>query len=399
MPRLPPSLLRHAHHISPYLATLLPVCRDLRSAQNELRWLREHAVSSSRSPSSPSSSTSPLKIRTLLTRLCAQRARGTPLQYVLGSQPFGALDIRCRRGVLIPRPETEAWALHLARCLPSLLAPPPEMSGEQSTGIIGERGRGRGIRVVVDFCAGSGCVALLLYERLRRRYPGLRVRGFDVNEGAVALARENVRVNAARLGLRGVDVEGEEEGEGKCGGVDVGGQIKFERADMFAANWIPRLRRDAVGDADGDVGIGVGEIDVLVANPPYVSARGFDRDTQRAVRNHEPRLALVPAPAPEIRAQFPDCRPEDVFYARLLEIAGLLRPGVAVFEVGDLAQAVRVVEMAVAKGRPWDEVEIWRDWPDLIPHKDEESTAQVGHRSVPIRGSGNGRVVFLRRID
>lgn len=32
-----------------------------------------------------------------------QRERGMPLQYILGSEPFGDLDILCRPGVLIPR--------------------------------------------------------------------------------------------------------------------------------------------------------------------------------------------------------------------------------------------------------------------------------------------------------
>ncbi|KAI1084151.1 S-adenosyl-L-methionine-dependent methyltransferase [Whalleya microplaca] len=350
MPRLPPSLLQRARNISPHLATLLPVCRDLRSAQNELRWLREH-VSASRS-------------KPTLARLCAQRARGAPLQYILGSQPFGDLDIRCRRGVLIPRPETEAWVLHLAPTL-------------ASTNVGG--GREKALRVV-DFCTGSGCIALLLFEQLRRRFPGLWVRGFDVAEQAVRLAKENVRGNAGRLGLGGVGTGEVERGVRVCNG-----SVGFERADIFAADWISNLLREAGG-----------AVDVLVSNPPYISSHGFDRDTERSVRNYEPRLALVPAQ--EIQARFADCRPEDVFYARLLEIAGVLRPRVVVFEVGDLAQAVRVVEMAGSKGEGhWDGVEIWRDWPDMIPHEDEEDTVQVGRRSVPIRGSGNGRAVFLRR--
>jgi hypothetical protein len=35
--------------------------------------------------------------------LCKRRSRPEPLQYILGSQPFGPLDIKCRPGVLIPR--------------------------------------------------------------------------------------------------------------------------------------------------------------------------------------------------------------------------------------------------------------------------------------------------------
>jgi methylase of polypeptide subunit release factors len=35
--------------------------------------------------------------------MCLMRSTGYPLQYILGNQPFGDLEILCRRGVLIPR--------------------------------------------------------------------------------------------------------------------------------------------------------------------------------------------------------------------------------------------------------------------------------------------------------
>lgn len=38
-----------------------------------------------------------------MAKLARRRARGEPLQYLLGSQPFGELDIKCGKGVLIPR--------------------------------------------------------------------------------------------------------------------------------------------------------------------------------------------------------------------------------------------------------------------------------------------------------
>ncbi len=39
----------------------------------------------------------------LLQRYCAMRRQGRPLQYIIGDQPFGDVDILCRPGVLIPR--------------------------------------------------------------------------------------------------------------------------------------------------------------------------------------------------------------------------------------------------------------------------------------------------------
>ena len=97
MPRLSPAYLNHAYNENPLLPLLLRACRDLPSARNELRWLREHVEQSARQPRLSTNAIHRLK------RLCISRSKGKPLQYILGSQPFGELDIKCRPGVLIPR--------------------------------------------------------------------------------------------------------------------------------------------------------------------------------------------------------------------------------------------------------------------------------------------------------
>lgn len=97
MPRLLPSFLRHAQFQDHHLPLLLRTCRDLPSARNELRWLKEH-VDFTNPPSEPKD-----HARKRLKRLCISRGRGKPLQYILGNQPFGDLGITCRPGVLIPR--------------------------------------------------------------------------------------------------------------------------------------------------------------------------------------------------------------------------------------------------------------------------------------------------------
>src|SRR5215213_1789339 len=40
-------------------------------------------------------------------RALCQRASGTPLQHLTGTQPFRYLTLRVRPGVFVPRPETE----------------------------------------------------------------------------------------------------------------------------------------------------------------------------------------------------------------------------------------------------------------------------------------------------
>ncbi|KAI4864626.1 S-adenosyl-L-methionine-dependent methyltransferase [Hypoxylon rubiginosum] len=375
MPRLPPSLLRRAHSISPHLAALLPVCRDLASARHELRWIREH-VADLLLPSRPRPRTANDSPReharnALLTRLCRRRGAGAPLQYVLGSQPFGDLDIQCRPGVLIPRPETEAWASHLA-----------DVIVRSDAGVGAE---GDGLRVL-DLCLGTGCVALLLHSLLQRRFSRLSVCGFDVDGGAVALARRN-RAHNERRGLLSPRSPDDDS-------------VVFLEADIFAPGWLEELVRHSGGRERGKGPV----VDVLVSNPPYVSARGFNQDTARSVRNYEPKRALVPLYSPhwpELGSADADDRPEDVFYVRLLEIFEVVQPRFAVFEVGDLAQAYRVVQMAFRRfgGVSGSDVkaEIWRDWPDMRPQEDEAESMGINGIQVPIEGSGNGRAVFIRR--
>ena len=100
MPRLPTGLLRHARAQEPLLVPLLRTCRDLNSARNELRWLREHVEQNLLKKGLPAEG---LAVRQSLRRLCHERGRGKPLQYILGTEYFGELELLCRPGVLIPR--------------------------------------------------------------------------------------------------------------------------------------------------------------------------------------------------------------------------------------------------------------------------------------------------------
>lgn len=100
MPRIPTALIRKAYTIDALLPALLAPCRDLQTAQSELRWLREHvdAIAEARRARGDV-----LAKNALLRQLVKQRSRGKPLQYLLGSGYFGDLEIMCRPGVLIPR--------------------------------------------------------------------------------------------------------------------------------------------------------------------------------------------------------------------------------------------------------------------------------------------------------
>jgi HemK-like putative methylase len=225
---------------------------------------------------------------------------------------------------------------------------------------------------VLDFCTGTGCIALLFAALTRAHFPNACVQGVDISPAAVRLARENLKHNQ-RLGHLHPPSADAREG------------VTFTQADIFAP--LPPS-------------ISQKQWDVLISNPPYVSAHGFAHDTSRSVRNYEPKLAQVPEPR-SIAA----CRPEDVFYVRLLEIASVLKPKVVLFEVGDLRQAERVVQLAMRSLEAADSghasaaqrIEIWRDLPDGVAEPGEVASVVVEGQQIPVRGSGHGRSVFIVR--
>lgn len=184
--------------------------------------------------------------------------------------------------------------------------------------------------------------------------------------------------------------------------------LAFSQGDIFSVPLLDDLAAPSTSSSSSSTD---NLLDVLVCNPPYVSRRGFARQTARSVRHWEPVLAQVPpADVPAYPAGGGGLdEPEDVFYARLLDVGARLRPAVMLFEVGDMAQALRVVGMtmrhaglasAAAAGKV--EVEVWRDWPDAAPAEDEDTAARLSlgeggeHREVRIRGSGHGRSVFIQ---
>ncbi|UNI18894.1 hypothetical protein JDV02_005132 [Purpureocillium takamizusanense] len=346
MPRLPPWLLRQAKQQSHDLAALLPACRDMPSARNELRWIEQH-VRETTAPARCSSS----RVR----ELCQSRGRGVPLQYILGSQPFGHLDIKCRPGVLIPRPETEAYTCHLV----------DSIKRGQVPGLTPARGLS-----IIDFCTGTGCIPLLLFASLQRWAARLDVLGVDIAAAALRLANDNVHHNEQQGNLS----------------VNEQQRLSISRTDVF-------------DDADIEA-LAATRWDVIVSNPPYVSQRVWDYGHGQlgySVRKYEPKLALVPGQGIAV----PDgWERQDVFYARLLDVASVLRPKAMLLELGDEAQARRILahmaEHPLVRGLV---VEVWRDWPDGADDAGTQTLDVLGSGqpwSVPVKGAGHIRCIFVK---
>lgn len=186
-----------------------------------------------------------------------RRISREPLQYILGEWEFMGHSFSVGKGVLIPRPETELTVEIVADALRT-------MKKKNS--------------VVMDLCAGSGCIGI----SIAHGYPHTTVYLLENSPAALKYLRENIA-------LSGVD-----------------NAIALE-ADVFAGFDVLDLPVP----------------DVLVSNPPYIPTRDITGLSEE-VRS-EPKEAL-------------DGGEDGLRYYRLLRKMWFprLRPGgILVMEVGD----------------------------------------------------------------
>lgn len=95
-----------------------------------------------------------------------RRGAGEPLQYVTGEMPFRHIVLRCEKGVLIPRPETEVLVDAALEALDASKVEAP---------------------LVLEIGTGTGCIALSLASE----HEGTRVIATDMSPAAVRLATRN----------------------------------------------------------------------------------------------------------------------------------------------------------------------------------------------------------------
>jgi methylase of polypeptide subunit release factors len=357
MPRISHGLIRVASRQHARLPNLLRACRDLNSARLELKWIEEH-VDAQKSWSHD-------RKQKKLYELCQARGRGVPLQYLLGSEYFGPLEIKCRPGVLIPRPATADAVLKLLELLRS--------GGTNLPGTLR----------VLDLCSGSGCISLLFAHSFPYRETAVQdieLCAVDISLNAISLAEEN----RSRV-LRSLQ---ESTDSSNLFAETTIRNIRFHSGDIFT---IPdRMSLDYQSQEDGVVARH--NWDIIISNPPYISPTSFRTMTSRSVRSYEPKLALVP----QTRLQMQDEQQGDLFYPHLFQLAEIYDTKLVVFEVGDMLQAERVARLAQTYKR-WVGIEIWRD--DPREEADRTILNERGLSDINIVGEGDGRSVICWNLD
>jgi len=102
-----------------------------------------------------------------LIQKAKQVSKGTPLQYVLGSQEFYGLDFLVNESVLIPRPETEIIVEFIIN-----------------------KYKGKDVKIL-DIGTGSGAIAVSLAKNLTKSC----VDAIDISNNALAVAKQNAKLN------------------------------------------------------------------------------------------------------------------------------------------------------------------------------------------------------------
>ncbi|KAI8993050.1 S-adenosyl-L-methionine-dependent methyltransferase [Trametes punicea] len=283
------------------------------SAQHELRWMRQ-ALQNPPKGIRPTAKT--------VEEMVERRARGEPLQYILGSQPFGPLHLAVRPPVLIPRPETEDWAINLVHILKER-APSQPLS-------------------ILDLCTGTGCIPLLLSHELPSG--STHATGVDISDVAVELCRENARLNGIA-----VPTEGPPPGED----LSRWNENTFTPilADLMHPDFVQLARLKP-------------PYDLITSNPPYIPMAAYQK-LDASVKDFEDIRALLGDPDHSVAVAVPEGERNKglSFYHRIAELVNdhnLLHPdGMLVLEVGD-GQAGDVASILRRRTR-LQKVHLWKD--------------------------------------
>lgn len=187
-----------------------------------------------------------------LETLCQRRESREPLQYLCGRWPFLDFELAVGPGVLCPRADTEVVAEAAAQTLAGCAAPK-----------------------VLDLCAGTGCLGL----GIKRLCPTASVTCVEKSPEALHYLVCNVRT-ALRSLPQGSTEDVLEEDEPTLG------------SGLLGIAALPPAAQAVEGDLfDYWRSLPEGGLDLIVSNPPYLTASEME-DLQPEVAK-EPAMALA----------------------------------------------------------------------------------------------------------
>lgn len=253
-----------------------------------------------------------------------RRAKGEPLQYIIGETSFRTIDVMCEPGVLIPRPETELlveevlayldrevigaapaaargrvelpWNAEVEAALQAEIAAAkekdeaPVVERELRDDDFDTLEDGEGTIETADGAEGDAGVS-----------GAASVEEGEFSEGAPAQYGESGQTRCARVlevgcgtGCISLSIASERSGRAQCVAID----IEPRAVDLSIRN------RDALGISPADVDVRLGNLvsplnretewgtfDVLVSNPPYIPSAVME-SLPHEVADFEPALAL-----------------------------------------------------------------------------------------------------------
>lgn len=253
-----------------------------------------------------------------------RRAKGEPLQYIIGETSFRTIDVMCEPGVLIPRPETELlveevlayldrevigaapaaargrvelpWNAEVEAALQAEIAAAKERDEEP---VVERELRDDDFDTLED---GEGTIETADGAEGDADVLGAApVEEGEFSEGAPAQDGESGQTRCARVlevgcgtGCISLSIASERSGRAQCVAID----IEPRAVDLSIRN------RDALGISPADVDVRLGNLvsplnretewgtfDVLVSNPPYIPSAVME-SLPHEVADFEPALAL-----------------------------------------------------------------------------------------------------------
>lgn len=252
------------------------------------------------------------------------RAKGEPLQYIIGETSFRTIDVMCEPGVLIPRPETELlveevlayldrevigaapaaargrvelpWNAEVEAALQAEIAAAKE---KDEAPVVERQLRDDDFVTLED---GEGTIETADSAEGDADVLGAApVEEGEFSDGAPAQDGESGQIRCARVlevgcgtGCISLSIASERSGRAQCVAID----IEPRAVDLSIRN------RDALGISPADVDVRLGNLvsplnretewgtfDVLVSNPPYIPSAVME-SLPHEVADFEPALAL-----------------------------------------------------------------------------------------------------------